>query len=83
VLRAPTQQIWAAMVTTGAAALEVAERHGLPAPRLIDADLQGAITGVTTTLETLVSGSVAWAAPPSIERHRAGRAGRRGGDRSP
>jgi aminoglycoside phosphotransferase (APT) family kinase protein len=71
VLRAPTQRIGAAMVTTGAAALEVAERHGLPAPRLIDADLQGAITGVTTTLETLVSGSVAWAAPPSIERLRA------------
>ncbi|MGH2728438.1 MAG: phosphotransferase family protein, partial [Actinomycetota bacterium] len=70
VLRAPTPRIDASMVATGAAALEVAARHGLPAPRLIDADLQGAVTGVTTTLETLVPGSTAWPAPPSAERLR-------------
>jgi aminoglycoside phosphotransferase (APT) family kinase protein len=72
VLRAPTPfRIDASMIATGAAALEVAERHGLPAPRLIDADLEGAVAGVTTTLETLVPGSTAWMAPPSAERLRA------------
>ncbi|MGC4937659.1 phosphotransferase family protein [Kribbella sp. DT2] len=69
VLRAPTPRIDAAMVTTGAAALEVAERFGLPAPRLLGADLQS--TGVPTTLETVVQGTSDWPAPPSVERLRA------------
>src|SRR5436190_12467574 len=68
VLRAPTPRISAPMVVTAAAALEVAERQGLPAPRLIDADLQGGVTGVPTTLETLVPGTTAWPSPPSAER---------------
>jgi aminoglycoside phosphotransferase (APT) family kinase protein len=69
VLRAPTPpQINAAMVATAAAALEVAERHGLPAPRLIDGDLTGAVTGVPTTLETLVRGTTDWPPPPSSDR---------------
>ena len=67
VLRAPTPRIGAAMVATAAAALEVAERHGLPAPRLVDADLHG---DVPTTLETLVPGTTAWPTP-SVERLRA------------
>lgn len=72
VLRAPTPpQINAAMVATAAAALEVAERHGLPAPRLIDADLTGAVTGVLTTLETVVPGTTDWPPPPSSDRLRA------------
>lgn len=71
VLRTPTPRIGAAMVATAAAALEVAERHGLPAPRLIDADLHGDVAGVPATLETLVPGSTAWPPPPSAERLRA------------
>lgn len=71
VMRAPTPRIGDFMVATAAAALEVAERHGLPAPRLIGADLQGGVTGVPTTLETLVPGTTAWPPPPSAERLRA------------
>ncbi|WP_406050219.1 phosphotransferase family protein [Kribbella sp. NBC_00889] len=67
VLRAPTPRIDAAMVATAAAALEVAERHRLPAPRLVGADLQG---DAPTTLETLVPGTTAWPTP-SVERLRA------------
>ncbi len=58
------------MIATGAAALEAAERHGLQAPRLISADLDGDQTGGVTTLETVVAGSTAWPAPPSAERLR-------------
>ena len=71
VLRAPTSRIDAAMVATGAAALEVAEGCLLPAPRLIDADLRGVLAGVPVTLETVVSGTTAWPPPPSAERLRA------------
>jgi aminoglycoside phosphotransferase (APT) family kinase protein len=59
------------MIATGAAALRVAERHGLRAPRLIAADIQGDITGAVTTLETLIRGSAAWPSPPSAQRLRA------------
>jgi aminoglycoside phosphotransferase (APT) family kinase protein len=58
------------MIATGAAALEAAERYGLPAPRLLGADLDGDQTGGVTTLETVVAGSTAWPAPPSAERLR-------------
>jgi aminoglycoside phosphotransferase (APT) family kinase protein len=72
VLRIPTPPgINASMVATGAAALELAERHGLLAPRLIDADLQGDVAGVSATLETLVPGTTAWPATSSVERLRA------------
>jgi aminoglycoside phosphotransferase (APT) family kinase protein len=67
VLRAPTPRIGAAMVRTGAAALELAEQHGLPAPRLIAADL----ADVPMTLETLAAGTIAWPPPPTVERLRA------------
>jgi aminoglycoside phosphotransferase (APT) family kinase protein len=69
--RAPTGRVWPFMVVTGAVALEAAERYGLPAPRLIAADLQGEETGGVATLETLVSGSTVWPSPPSAERLRA------------
>jgi aminoglycoside phosphotransferase (APT) family kinase protein len=69
VLRVPIpQRISASMVATGAAALELAERHGLPAPRLIGADLEGDVTGMPATLETLVPGTTQWPAPWSLER---------------
>lgn len=62
---------WPFFVTTGAAALEVAERHGIPAPRLIASDVDGVATGATSTLETLIQGSTVWPAPWSTERLRA------------
>jgi hypothetical protein len=43
VLRASS--IWTEEIATGAAALRVAEEHGLAAPRLIASDLDGRATG--------------------------------------
>ncbi|MBB5838454.1 aminoglycoside phosphotransferase (APT) family kinase protein [Kribbella italica] len=70
-MRAPTPRIGPGMVATGAAALEVAERFGLPAPRLLGVDLLGEMSGVPATLESGLRGSSRWAAPPGIERLRA------------
>ncbi|HVX45147.1 MAG TPA: aminoglycoside phosphotransferase family protein [Mycobacteriales bacterium] len=56
---------------TGAAALRVAEEHGLKAPRLIAADLDGQAAGVPATLETVVPGSSTSPAVVSAERLRA------------
>ena len=70
VLRAPTPRIDAIAVATGAAALETAERHGLPAPRLIDTDVAGSRAGVPSTLETVVPGTTDWPVA-SVERLRA------------
>src|SRR5438067_379768 len=73
VLRTPRHpwHIGPSMIATGGAALEVAERHGLPAPRLIAANFDGSATGEVTTLETLVPGSTLWQpSPPSAERLR-------------
>ncbi|GAB3418838.1 phosphotransferase family protein [Flindersiella endophytica] len=44
-------------IATGAAALRYAEEHGLPAPRLLAADLDGRTAGVPVTLETALPGS--------------------------
>ncbi|HVX46975.1 MAG TPA: aminoglycoside phosphotransferase family protein [Mycobacteriales bacterium] len=44
-------------IATGAAALRVAEQHGLAAPRSIARDPEGRITGVPAALETVVPGS--------------------------
>ncbi len=75
VLRAPTPRIDAAMIATGAAALEVAESHGLPAPRLLAKDLDGRTAGAPATLETVVTGTTVWPAEVSISRlHAAGAA---------
>jgi aminoglycoside phosphotransferase (APT) family kinase protein len=46
-----------AMVNTNARALQLAEAHGLPAPRLIAADSDGSASGTVATLETLLIGS--------------------------
>src|SRR5512133_2538653 len=45
------------MVITNARALRLAEAHGLVAPRLIAADLDGRASGAVATLETFLSGS--------------------------
>lgn len=44
-------------IVTGAAALRYAEKHGLPAPRLLAADLDGRTAGAPATLETALPGS--------------------------
>ena len=72
VLREPNlPRLWPFMIRTGAEALEAAARHGLAAPRLLAADLEGAESGVVATLETVVAGSTAWPSPSSAERLRA------------
>ncbi len=58
-------------ILTGAAALRVAEYHGLAAPRLIASDLDGRTTGAVATLETAVPGSSASPNNVSVERLRA------------
>ncbi|MFD2081790.1 Predicted kinase, aminoglycoside phosphotransferase (APT) family [Actinopolymorpha cephalotaxi] len=70
VLRAPTPRIDAAGIATGATALALAAQHGLPAPRLLAADLDGSASGVPATLETAAAGTTAWSSPPSVERLR-------------
>lgn len=58
-------------LATGAAALRVAERHGVTAPRLIASDLDGRAAGTPATLETTVPGSSTSPARVSAERLRA------------
>lgn len=60
ILRSPSSRITAGQVRTNAAALVVAEKHGLPAPRLVAA-------GAAVSLETVVAGTSDWPAAPSIE----------------
>nr|WP_167217841.1 aminoglycoside phosphotransferase family protein [Kribbella shirazensis] len=69
VLRAPTPRVDASMIATGATALQVAEQHGLPAPRLVAADLAGEQAGVPASLETLVPGTTTWSVgtPASLQ----------------
>jgi hypothetical protein len=57
-------------IVTGATALRAAEEYGLPAPRLIAADLDGRVTGVPATLETALPGTRAIPAKASAERLR-------------
>lgn len=59
------------MIATGAAALQVAEQHGLAAPRLVASDLDGHVTGTATTLESALPGSSASPPKVSVERLRA------------
>jgi aminoglycoside phosphotransferase (APT) family kinase protein len=67
VLRAPSSRIGPELIATNAAALLVAEKHGLTAPRLLAADLDGRAAGVPATLETVISGTSAWPATVSPE----------------
>jgi hypothetical protein len=58
------------MVATNAAALAVAERHGVSAPRLLGADLDGRDAALPATLETVIHGASTWpaAGPTSLLR---------------
>jgi aminoglycoside phosphotransferase (APT) family kinase protein len=60
-------------IRTGAAALHVAEGHGLPAPRLIAEDLEGRHAGASATLETALPGTSQ--APRTVSAERLRRAG--------
>jgi aminoglycoside phosphotransferase (APT) family kinase protein len=71
VLRAPTPRIDGDMIATNVAALLVAERHSLPAPRLLGADLDGRSAGMPASVETVVEGSSAWPARAGVDRLRA------------
>jgi aminoglycoside phosphotransferase (APT) family kinase protein len=71
VLRCPSSRILSDQIATNAAALAVCERHGLPAPCLIGADLDGRVAGAAATLETVVPGTSTWPAAPSAELFRA------------
>ena len=62
VLRTPSRRIFPDHVATNAAALAVAEKYGLLAPRLLGADLDGRDAGVLATLETVVAGTSMWPA---------------------
>jgi len=59
-----------AMVITNARALQLAETHGLAAPRLIAADLDGRASGTVATLETFLAGSADLPPKGSIARLR-------------
>jgi hypothetical protein len=61
------------MVITNARALRLAETHGLAAPRLIAADLDGRASGTVATLETFLSGSSDL--PPTVSVARLREAG--------
>ncbi|MFF0338735.1 aminoglycoside phosphotransferase family protein [Kribbella sp. NPDC004875] len=77
ILRAPTPRIDATMIATAAAALQVAERHRLPAPRLLAADLTGEHAGVPASLETVAPGTTEWSVgtPDSLRAAGAALAG--------
>jgi len=65
VLRTPSRRVWPDRVATNAAALAVAEKYGLPAPRLLGTDLDGRDAGVPATLETVVASRSLWPAKGS------------------
>lgn len=73
VLRATVagRDVFPFQLATGAAALEVAEQHGLMAPRLLAKDLDGRVTGMPATLETAVAGTSAIPTTVSADRLRA------------
>lgn len=58
------------MVITNARALRLAETYGLPAPRLIAADLDGRGTGGVASLETFLPGSADLPPAASVARLR-------------
>jgi aminoglycoside phosphotransferase (APT) family kinase protein len=67
VLRSPSSRISADQIATNAAALTVAEQHGLPAPRLLAADLGGRAATPPASLESVVPGISTWPATPSTQ----------------
>ena len=71
ILKVPVRGwIAAAWVITNARALQLAETHGLAAPRLIAADLDGRANGTVTTLETFLPGSAGLRPTVSVARLR-------------
>jgi hypothetical protein len=60
VLRFPSSRISAEMIATNGAALTVAERYGLAAPRLLGSDLTATAVGMPITVESAVIGGSAW-----------------------
>jgi hypothetical protein len=75
VFRSPSSRIGPEMIATNAAALSIAEQHGLPAPRLLGADLDGRDAGLPASVESIVEGTSAWPADCRVGLLRA--AGRR------
>jgi aminoglycoside phosphotransferase (APT) family kinase protein len=71
VLRAPTSRIDGDMIATNVAALMMAEKHALRAPRLIGVDLGGQAAGAPASVETVVPGCSAWPVRASVDRLRA------------
>ncbi|MEV4622304.1 aminoglycoside phosphotransferase family protein [Asanoa sp. NPDC049573] len=71
VLRAPTPRIDGDMIATNVAALLAADRHSVPAPRLLGSDLSGRVAGVPASVETVVPGSSHWPARLDADRLRA------------
>jgi aminoglycoside phosphotransferase (APT) family kinase protein len=71
ILKVPVEgwirDVW---VITNARALQRAETHGLAAPRLIAADLDGRASGTVATLETFLSGSADLLPTASVARLR-------------
>ena len=63
----------ASEIASEAAALRVAEKHGLAAPRLLAADPDGRVTGTPATLATALPGSSAL--PPQVTPERLREAG--------
>ena len=73
VLRLVSDRILPFQISTNAAALQVAEQHGLAAPRLVAADLDGLTAGAPATLETTLAGSSE--SPPTVSAERLGAVG--------
>lgn len=73
ILKVPVRGwIAAAWLITNARALQLAEAHGLAAPRLIAADFGGKKSRTVTTLETFLSGSADLPPTASVARLREG-----------
>lgn len=70
VLRGITSRIGRDFLATNASALLHAKRHGIAAPHLTGADLEGVIAGTPVTLET-IAGDTHWPAPATPRRLRA------------
>lgn len=71
VLRSPSSRINAQAIATNAKALELAAGYGIPAPRLLAADLDGAAAGVPATVESVVLEAVDWPIPVTADLLRA------------
>jgi aminoglycoside phosphotransferase (APT) family kinase protein len=62
VFRSPSSRIGREMIATNVSALQVAEQYGLPAPRLLCADVDGSDAGLPASVESVVEGMSAWPA---------------------